>query len=108
MLPALIVAVVLFAVSVAITFTVGAVLAGRIDRLEQRIEALQRPALTPLTRARVRGLALRSAVFAVRGRLGRAANTSLCATATGPGWLGRARCHDGRSMPLEILARTRA
>ena len=41
MLPALLVAVVLFAVSVAITFTVGAVLLSRIDRLEQRIEALQ-------------------------------------------------------------------
>ena len=42
MLPALIVAVVLFTVSVAITFTVGAVLLNRIDRLEQRVEVLQR------------------------------------------------------------------
>lgn len=42
LLPALIVAVVLFTVSVAITFTVGAVLLNRIDRLEQRVEVLQR------------------------------------------------------------------
>ena len=35
-------AVVLFAVSVAFTVTVGAGLLNRIDRLEQRVEALHR------------------------------------------------------------------
>ena len=38
----LIVAGALFLVSIALTLTVGGVLSGRLDRLEQRIEALAR------------------------------------------------------------------